>query len=186
VSDVVYVSFLSEYSPAWADSLAPRVGQVLGHPLLKTEAKVDLEPYYAPERNQYHATLILAGLLRHLPEDGSKIVGVTALDLFVPVLTFVFGQAQLNGHGAVVSTFRLKNEYYGLPADEELTLARTIKEVVHELGHAFGLVHCRDYRCVMKASTYVEDVDLKEASFCSACRELLDRTNNQVTLQRSS
>jgi archaemetzincin len=173
VSDVVYVSFLNDYLPSWADSLAPRVAQELRHPLLKTDVVVELEPYYAPERHQYHATFILAGLLRHLPEGGSKIVGITAVDLFVPVLTFVFGQAQLNGHGAVVSTFRLRNEFYGLPADEELLLTRTVKEVVHELGHAFGLVHCRDYRCVMKASTYVEEVDLKEASFCGVCRDVL-------------
>jgi archaemetzincin len=45
---------------------------------------------------------------------------------------------------------------------------------VHELGHAFGLVHCRDQRCVMRASTYVEEVDLKDAGFCDACRTLME------------
>jgi archaemetzincin len=129
-----------------------------------------MDPYYAPERGQYNATLVLARLLRYLPEPQAKIVGLTNVDLFIPVLTFVFGQAQLEGPGALVSTYRLRNEFYGLPPDAGLLRDRTIKEVVHELGHTFGLVHCRDYECVMHASTYVEEIDLKGPGFCSACR----------------
>ena len=104
-----------------------------------------------------------------LPETDAKIVGLTNVDLFVPVLTFVFGQAQLNGPGAVVSTYRLRNEYYGLRFSASRLYERTVKEIVHEVGHTFGLVHCQDYTCVMHASTYVEEVDLKGASFCSEC-----------------
>lgn len=138
---------------------------------------LDVDRYFASERSQYNATLILAGLLRHLPDESSKIVGVTDVDLYIPVLTFVFGQAQLDGPGAVVSAFRLRNEYYGLPPDEGLLFERAVKEVVHELGHTFGLVHCDDYRCVMHASTYVEDVDVKAASFCAGCEGLLGALN---------
>jgi len=86
----------------------------------------------------------------------------------------VFGQAQLAGPGAVVSTYRLRSEFYGLPSDEGALLERTIKECVHELGHAFGLVHCADFGCVMHASTSVEEVDLKPAGFCGRCAGALD------------
>jgi len=77
---------------------------------------------------------------------------------------------------------RLHADFYGLPADEDLLLARTVKEVVHELGHGCGLVHCPDYSCVMSSSTYVEDVDLKAESYCRDCLDLLsnlpeDRAN---------
>ena len=89
------------------------------------------------------------------------------------MLTFVFGQAQLEGPGALVSTHRLHSEYYGLPGDEERLEKRTIKEVVHEAGHTFGLIHCHDYNSVMHAATYVEDVDLKSTRFCSSCEFLL-------------
>jgi archaemetzincin len=183
VSATIYLGFLNRYSPPWADILTLRVREFLPFPLQRIDVTLDLEAHYAPDRRQYHATLILARLLRKLPDQNSKIVGITSVDLFVPVLTFVFGQAQLDGSGALVSTFRLHNEFYGLPADEDLLIDRTVKEIIHELGHAFGLVHCLDYRCVMKAATYVEDVDLKGAGFCVDCQAQL--TNRDGLLERA-
>ena len=70
----------------------------------------------------------------------------------------------------MVSTYRLRNDLYGLPADERLLAARLEKEAIHELGHTYGLVHCADPVCVMRASTYVEEIDLKTADFCESCR----------------
>lgn len=169
MAGTIFLGFLNGYAPPWAEQLAAGVGRAFSWPATRINVDIDLDPYFAPERGQHHATLILARLLRHLPDPGSKIVGITAVDLYVPVLTFVFGQAQLGGHGAVVSTHRLHNELYGLPGDDALVFQRALKEVIHELGHAFGLVHCRDYNCVMNASTYVEDVDLKGAHLCSVC-----------------
>jgi archaemetzincin len=124
-------------------------------------------------RNQYNSTVLLSLLLNTTNEQEGRILGVTACDLFVPVLTFVFGEAQLSGRVAVVSSFRLRPEYYGLPKNEELLIARLTKEAVHELGHTFGLIHCRDDRCVMHSSTYAEDIDLKSDSPCSTCLQQL-------------
>ena len=169
----VYLAFLNGYAPPWQDVVAGGVREALARPVRAVPVQVDLAPAYAREREQYHATLILAALLRQVPEPGARILGITPFDLYIPVLTFVFGQSQLDGTGAVVSTHRLRPEYYGLPPDEGLTVERTIKEAVHELGHAFGLVHCPEYGCVMHASTYVEEVDLKGASYCGACLEEL-------------
>jgi archaemetzincin len=94
-------------------------------------------------------------------------------DLYIPVLTFVFGEAQLDGSAAIVSTHRLKNQYYGLQKDDTLLYIRLEKEIVHELGHTFGMYHCRDYECVMKSSTYVEEIDLKKATPCPVCAQFL-------------
>lgn len=134
-----------------------------------------IRPWFDPElaydasRGQHNSTVLLRMLLDGATDDGARLLGVTAVDLFIPVLTFVFGEAQLQGQVAVVSLHRLRPEVYGLPADDELLDARLEKEAVHELGHTLGLVHCMDAACVMRPSTYVEQIDLKPASFCSSC-----------------
>ena len=165
----IYVSFLDPITPPWASDFLREMDGIYPHAIRLLEDEVDLKPTYSPERNQYHATLILASLLRNLPHPLDKILGITSVDLFVPVLTFVFGQAQLDGPGALLSSFRLRNEFYGMPCDEDLLLDRMIKEAVHELGHSFGLVHCSDPDCVMSSSTYVEEVDLKADWYCPEC-----------------
>ena len=174
VPGAIHVSYLNGYAPPWADALEQGIADVFPIPVHGISIELDLEAAFAVERRQYHATLLLAALLRMLPDPADKMVGLTAVDLFIPVLTFVYGQAQLDGAGAIVSTHRLHTDYYGLPPDEGLLVERSIKEAVHELGHAFGLVHCADYRCVMHAATYVEDVDLKDAAFCRACRAAIE------------
>jgi len=121
-------------------------------------------------RRQYHSTAILQRLER-VCDPGIRVLGVTACDLFVPVLTFVFGEAQLDGACATVSTARLKEEVYGMPPREDLFRQRLLKEAVHELGHTFGLRHCVDWRCVMTSSHAVERLDVKTVDFCQACRK---------------
>ena len=173
MTDEILLAFLNDFRPSWAEDLRRRVGAATDRFVRLDSLQIDLQQFHAPERGQYHATLLLAELLRHRPAGVGHIVGITEVDLFIPVLTFVFGQAQLGGPGAVVSVMRLHADFYGLPADEDLLLARTVKEVVHELGHGFGLVHCPDYSCVMSSSTYVEDVDLKAEGYCRDCLDLL-------------
>lgn len=124
-------------------------------------------------RQQYSSTEILAGLATRAIPEASRLVAVTASDLYVPVLTFVFGEAQLEGQCAVVSTCRLRQEFYGLPGDANLENGRLLKEAVHELGHTFGLAHCENYECVMASSHAVEWIDLKGSRFCPACGKRL-------------
>ena len=119
-------------------------------------------------RNQYYSTAILQAM-QALREPGARLLAVTSLDLYVPVLTFVFGEAQLNGGCAVVSLHRLREEFYGLPARQDLLRERLVKEAAHELGHTFGLRHCDDWRCVMTSSHAVTRLDVKSAEFCFLC-----------------
>jgi archaemetzincin len=123
-------------------------------------------------RGQYYSTAILQRLER-MAHPGTRVLGVAVADLFVPVLTFVFGEAQLEGGCAVVSLARLRDEFYGLAAREDLLRERLLKEAVHELGHTFGLRHCRDWECVMASSHAVERLDVKKAGFCAACRKVI-------------
>ena len=128
---------------------------------------------YNSTRQQYHSTQLLQQLHelgRHV--DG-KLLGVTELDLFIPIFTFVFGEAQVGGPVALMSAHRLRQEFYGLPADRDLLLTRVEKEAIHELGHAWGLTHCRSYDCVMRFSNSVEEVDVKANEFCRPCTDKL-------------
>jgi archaemetzincin len=116
-------------------------------------------------RQQHSSRVILEWLTDRLPPDDAKLLGVTDVDLFIPVLTFVFGEAQLAGRAAVVSTARLRE-----PPIETLVRARLAKESVHEMGHTFGLVHCASPACVMARSPALPSVDVKEDRLCSDCR----------------
>lgn len=127
------------------------------------------------ERGQYSATEYLRLLAGNAPPNGSKIVGLTGRDLFIPMLTFLFGQAQLRGPVALVSVARLRPEFYGLPPDSEVLASRLRKEVLHETGHAFGLIHCSDPGCAMSLSTALQHVDAKEAAYCASCRRMIGR-----------
>ena len=132
-------------------------------------------PWFDPEvafdagRGQYRASTLLRCLLDDPTGAGGRVLGVTGVDLFNPVLTYVFGEAQLSNRGAVVSSRRLRMEMYGLPEDLPLLQARLETEAVHELGHTWGLIHCPQPDCVMHASSYVEEIDLKESRFCRSC-----------------
>ena len=141
----------------------------------RTPCRVRPEPFdigFALDaaRNQYHSTAILQRLERTSDVDG-RILGIACCDFYVPVLTFVFGEAQLDGACAVVSTARLRDEFYGLPPSETLLRERLLKEAAHELGHTFGLRHCPDWHCVMTSSHAVERLDVKTAEFCRRCRK---------------
>lgn len=133
------------------------------------ESKFNISDYYFKERNQYYSTQILQSALLKYSDNYDKILVLTDLDLFVPVLTFVFGEAQLNGKAAVVSAHRLYQEFYGLPHNDTLLNHRMEKEVLHELGHTYGLRHCQNWNCVMHSSLNIDEIDIKPAEFCKIC-----------------
>jgi len=150
------------------EKLKDRVGGVFHCPVEIKAGFSDLAQVYNPERKQYLSSNMLASLGEAEREE--RVVGIADVDLYVPRLNFVFGEADMVSGAAIVSLFRLRQEYYGLAPDEALFLERATKEIVHELGHTFGLGHCPSNKCVMHFSNSLADTDLKGASFCSSCR----------------
>lgn len=134
-------------------------------------AKTEPVPQYAfnPKRNQYHSTKILERL-RGLKLKDARVLGVADIDLYVPELNFVFGEADIGDKICIISLVRLRQEYYGLPKNENLFLLRSLKEAIHELGHTYGLGHCKDQRCIMHFSNSLKDTDIKGPDFCPRCR----------------
>ena len=136
------------------------------------------EPAYAFDSKckQYNSSLIVRALIEKRPADAVRLLAVTEKDLFIPMLTFVFGQAQLKGPAAIVSLARLRQEFYQLSPSRLLLIARALKEVHHEIGHTFGLVHCQDRECVMSLATSIQQLDVKGSEFCRSCEILLQES----------
>jgi archaemetzincin len=132
-----------------------------------------LDKAYDARRNQYYSSELLAQLITNPPADAHRMLGVTGLDIFIPVLTYIYGEAQVNGLGALTSTYRLREEFYNKPPNVHVFNERLAKEAVHELGHTYGLVHCSHPECVMASSTYIEDVDEKSRHFCKSCAQIV-------------
>lgn len=128
---------------------------------------------YNERRGQYHSTAILKSLEARLPGDALRLLAVADVDLYVPQLNFVFGEAAVDGAVCLISLYRLRPEFYGRPPDTRLFTERAVKEAVHELGHTFGLRHCSSPRCVMYFSNSIADTDRKSAEFCGECAERL-------------
>lgn len=135
---------------------------------------LDPAPAYHAERQQYHSSELLQRMHNLVRPGDWRFLAVADVDLYIPILKYIFGEAQIGGPCALVSTFRLRQEFYGLDRDEPLLNQRVLKECIHELGHTLDLRHCQDYRCVMASSHAVEWVDLRNCAFCPECRTQLE------------
>src|SRR5215471_1771036 len=150
--------------------LAPALANAFGVRCEIVAPALDPQIAFHLEREQYHSSELIHQMQRYFTADTWRVLGVTAVDLYIPILTFVFGEAQMGGPCAVVSTYRLRQEFYGFPADSSLLQERLLKESVHEIGHTLHLTHCDDYGCAMAPSHAVEWIDLKGSMLCAGCQ----------------
>jgi archaemetzincin len=122
-------------------------------------------------RKQYDSYLILKKVKDYAQEHDqfNRILGIVDVDIFVPRLNFVFGEAECPGKTALISLWRLRPEFYGLSSNDELFYERSAKEAVHELGHTLEQQHCSNPFCVMHFSNSIHDTDVKKNFFCARC-----------------
>lgn len=138
--------------------------------------RLDPAPAYHSERQQFHSSELLQRMLRLVRAGDWRFIAIADVDLYIPILKYVFGEAQIGGSCAIISAFRLRQEFYGLDRDDDLLRQRLLKECVHELGHTIGLHHCEDYQCAMASSHAVEWIDLRERTWCEACQTKAERS----------
>jgi len=169
----ILISPIGDFSPELIDAIGWEITRVFGFPIGVQSLLADLNFAYDANRNQFHSTLILDALAQKTPQEYMKVLAVVQVDLFIPILTHVYGEAQLNGTASVISTFRL-NE--GLSAIEitEKYQERIVKEAIHELGHTFNLRHCPELSCIMHYCRDESDVDRKSDQLCRYCKIMLD------------
>ena len=128
-------------------------------------------PSYALDerRVQYNAAIILKALELEPFDDYTQILGILDVDLFIPILTHVFGEARQGGTHALVSLYRLKKDLGGSASSTPLLLERAAKVALHESGHLFNLFHCEDERCLMHFSGGLQELDHLPLYFCRYC-----------------
>jgi archaemetzincin len=128
-------------------------------------------PAYAHDKKrlQYDAGTILKTIETELFRDYTKVLGVVDLDIFVPIFTYVYGEAKQGGKCALVSLYRLKRNLDGSLPPLSLLLERAAKVALHELGHLFNLRHCMDEKCLMHFSGNLSHLDKTPVYFCRYC-----------------
>ena len=165
----IFVAPLKFYSALLLRNLVTELSNRFSSRMHLIDLELNLEDFFSSEREQYFSTQIIAEAIKLTDKFDGKIILLTDVDIYVPVLTFIFGEAQLNGKHAILSVCRLHEEFYSGISDEQLLFDRTIKETLHELGHCYGLRHCVDWDCVMHSSSGIEEVDIKGNTFCHKC-----------------
>jgi archaemetzincin len=129
-------------------------------------------------RRQHLSTAILDDLARARRPEWERMLGICDVDLYVPDLNFVFGEADATRRVAVFSLWRLRPSGTGKEA-QELFQRREATEAIHELGHTYGLGHCKERRCVMWFSNTLAESDGKGMAFCPMHAAALSRAREK-------
>ncbi|MHC4549596.1 MAG: hypothetical protein ACYTEZ_12555 [Planctomycetota bacterium] len=161
------------FPPANAQELVARVSRHVHVPCRLLASAFTTGVPLLDGRPQVSADALLARLEGQAGEPGTILFGLVDEDIGSPLFTFHFGRARVRGRAAIVSVARLRPQFYGFAADPGLTVQRTEREILHELGHVAGLHHCDDYRCLMYFASSVHAIDLRDPSFCAACAAAL-------------
>ena len=169
----IIVSPIGEVDSTLCDVIGEETGQLFGFPSRIVPLFEELAFAYDAERRQYHSTKILEKLADAAPARTVKIIGVATVDLFIPILTHVYGEAQLGGKACIISTYRLRENPH--PGKTRISVKeRAIKEAIHELGHTFKLKHCPEHTCIMHYCRSITDVDRKSSGFCRHCKVMVE------------
>ena len=145
---------------------------IIGYLELEADVLSSLpHPTYALDRkrHQYNAATIIKNLESKSFHNYSKILGVVDVDLFIPIFTHTFGEAQQGGRLALASLHRLKVNADESTSTTSFMLERIAKVALHEIGHLFNLFHCSDERCLMHFSGDLKELDNTPIYFCRYC-----------------
>ena len=160
---------LSDFNPAVLETLRGAVELAFMRPVEIRQRIANLSYAYDAMREQYKSPLLLTRLKHLKRQPGDKMLGIVDVDLYSTDFDYIYGEADISLGIATLSLYRLHAEFFDKAHDHSLFEERAVKEAVHELGHLFGLVHCRDKKCVMRFCPNPEDVDYKTRHICQRC-----------------
>jgi archaemetzincin len=163
--------------------VAANLQEILKLPVDILPARQTPEFAYSDRRKQYQAALILKRLAESR-QPHPRILAIVSVDLFIPVLTYVYGEAQIGGRAAVVSIHRLTQKEEGGGVSLDTFYERVAKVALHELAHTFDLVHCKQSECIMRFSSGPTDLDELPLFFCEYCEAFLEEAYRRYGFQR--
>ena len=180
---VVGVVRLGAVGEAVLNIVAANLQEILRLPVDILPPRQSPEFAYNERRKQYHAALILKNLAESR-RPHPRILGLVSVDLFIPVLTHVFGEAQMGGRAAVVSLHRLRQKEEGSRVSLDIFYERVVKVALHEVAHTFDLVHCNQAECIMRLSSGPRDLDELPLFFCEYCEAFLEEAYRRYDIQK--
>ena len=170
---IILISPVGDLSAELIEATAREIKRVFGFSTETESVLQNLAFALDQNRNQYHSTLILEQLAAKSPSRAIRVIAIAQVDLFIPILTHVYGEAQLGGTACIVSTHRLNEGRSGMNISPKY-IDRIVKEAIHELGHTFKLRHCPEHTCIMHYCRNEEDVDRKSDQLCRYCKVMLE------------
>jgi len=170
---IILISPVGDFSDELIEAIAGEIQRVFGFSSAIETVLQDISFALDQNRNQHHSTMILEQLAAGAPDRAVRVIALAQVDLFIPILTHVYGEAQLGGTACIVSTFRLNEGRSGMNISRKY-IGRVVKEAVHELGHTFNLRHCPEDSCIMHYCRNEEDVDRKSDELCRYCKVMLE------------
>jgi archaemetzincin len=180
---IIVISPIGDLAPDLIETVAGTVQRLFLFPVEVIPLLRDIEFAFEESRSQYYSTPILARLAERAPDCALKVLALTRVDLFIPILTFVYGEAQLGGTASLLSIARLEENLSPVLSRQRF-LDRAAKEGAHELAHTFDLRHCKEEGCIMHYCRSIRDVDQKSDTLCRYCRTLLEDKIKQMGLVR--
>jgi archaemetzincin len=170
---IILISPVGDLSTELIEAIVGEIQRVFGFASAIDSILQDLSFARDQSRNQHHSTMILDQLAANAPVRAIRVIAIAQVDLFIPILTHVYGEAQLGGTACIVSTFRLNEGRSGMNISKKY-IDRIVKEAIHELGHTFNLRHCPEATCIMHYCRNEEDVDRKSDELCRYCKVMLE------------
>jgi len=136
----------------------------------KSSGKIKMHP-----TNKFYKILIN----KRIEENLGMIIAVTDLPLYSSTdddIIFLFGETHLKHHCCVISSLKLKEQFYKRAPNLSIFNLRVIKEIIHEIGHIIlGSNHCINNSCVMWFSHDIKEIDNKLIDFCDICHKKLEQ-----------
>ena len=170
---IILISPVGDLSAELIEAIAGEIKRVFGFSTAIDPVLHDISFALDQNRNQHHSTMILEQLAAISPPQAIRVIAIAQVDLFIPILTHVYGEAQLGGTACIVSTYRLNEGRSGMNISPKY-VDRIVKEAIHELGHTFKLRHCPEGSCIMHYCRNEEDVDRKSDQLCRYCKVMLE------------